>query len=253
MKRICVILLILLWPNFALAGEIGKVLAVSGSPTSSGQNGAHKLDAGAIIFEHDKITVGTGNVQIMLSDGTKLVVGSNSSLLIEKFLMRGGSTARKVSINALRGTFRFITGRSAKSAYDIRTANATIGIRGTGFDFSVTKTTLVAVHEGRVKLCGRNRSCVDLNQGCDVGETKRYKNDKTKKLFGTAKAESLTSRLPYAISQNSLSKQFRLNTNACRNVVNLYANEGDHEHSAEPIRPDPPPCVPVYGNGYSSC
>jgi hypothetical protein len=39
-------------------------------------------------------------------------------------------TARNISINAVRGAFRFITGKSPKDAYSITTPTATIGVRG---------------------------------------------------------------------------------------------------------------------------
>ena len=75
------------------------------------------------------------------------MVGPNSTLVLDRFLMRGGNRPQKFSVDALRGTFRFISGNSAKNAYDIQTANATIGIRGTGFDFSSGRTTVVAVRD----------------------------------------------------------------------------------------------------------
>jgi FecR protein len=237
MKRfsfLTAIIATILFSHAAFAGSIGKVVAVLGSPTSSGPSGSQTLKAGSDIFEHDKISVGSGNAQILLSDGTKLVVGPGSTLLIEKYLMRGNNTAQKVSINALRGTFRFITGRSAKSAYKIRTANATIGIRGTGFDFSVAKNTAVAVVEGKVKLCGRRGGCLNLNAGCELGETAP---PKLQKLVGKEKASLITERLPFLIYQTGLAKAFRLNINSCRAVVTLYETRSDG-HEEEPRVPD---------------
>src|SRR4026209_2110830 len=117
------------------ATPIGKVFAKAGSPSASGPGGDRNLAAGSPIYEDDRIVTGGGNVQIVFVDDTKLVVGPNSTLVVDRFLMRGGNKARKFSVDALRGTFRFISGHSAKNAYDIRTANAAIGIRGTAFDF----------------------------------------------------------------------------------------------------------------------
>jgi hypothetical protein len=246
MKRVyflAAILAVVLCSVQAQAAAIGKVVAVLGAPTSSGPGGNQTLRAGSQIFEHDKITVTSGNAQIELADGTKLVVGPASSLRIEKFLMRGGSSAKKVAVTALRGTFRFITGRSAKSAYDIRTANATIGIRGTGFDFSVLKNTAVAVHEGKVKLCGKG-ACLNLNAGCELGETAP---PKTQKLVGRQKAGLILERLPFIAYQTGLNKSFRLNTNACRAVLSLYENERSGS-AADPVK-----CVPSFvTNGQGS-
>ena len=141
MQRIFAGLLFLLFSclisSHAIAGAIGAVVATAGQVSASGPGGTRPLAAGSPLFERDKIVVISGNAQIQLLDGTKMVVGPNSALVLEKFLMRGGSTAQNVSIDALRGTFRFITGNSPHSAYNLHTSNATIGIRGTAFDFWV--------------------------------------------------------------------------------------------------------------------
>ena len=202
----------------ALADPIAKVVAVVGSPTSSGPGGNRTLAAGADIFEKDKISVSSGNVQILFNDGTKLVVGPGSTLVISTYLMQGdGSSAQDFSIKALRGTFRFITGKSPKNAYDIQTANATIGIRGTGFDFWVQNATGVAVLKGKVRLCNKlgSKACVDLNPNCEIGTTE---NGGAKKLTEGSLASRLKGHLPYILNQSSLRTQFRLDVTACKNV-----------------------------------
>ena len=71
------------------ATEIGKVVAVAGSPTASGPGGDRKLSAGSAVFEDDKVTVGgAGNAQIILNDNTRLVVGPGSALVLDRFLMK---------------------------------------------------------------------------------------------------------------------------------------------------------------------
>ena len=122
-------------------------------------------------LRNDRLQTGRGNVQIVFIDNTKLVVGPNSVLVIDRFLMRGGNRPQKFSVDALRGSFRFITGNGAKSAYDIQTANATIGIRGTAFDFSTGRETLLAVFEGGVRLCAGGR-CESIPEGCGVGRAR---------------------------------------------------------------------------------
>lgn len=204
------------------AESIAKVVALSGSPKA----GNRSLSVGSAIFEHDKISVSTGNVQILFVDNTKLVLGPGSSLVIEKFLMRDANTAQKFSINALRGTFRFITGKSPKSAYDIRTANATIGIRGTGFDYWVQGNTGVAVHSGKVKLCNLTKRCVDLDAGCDLGLAKTQNSTE---LFGDVKSSGLIRRLPYTIDQRPLNVAFHLNIGACKKFVGFNSGQGGQQ------------------------
>ncbi|WP_119275318.1 FecR family protein [Taklimakanibacter deserti] len=201
------------------ASPIGKVFAKSGSPSASGPGGNRALAAGSPIYEDDRVVTGGGNVQIIFIDDTKLVVGPNSTLVIDRFLMRGGKRARKFSVDALRGTFRFISGHSAKNAYDIQTANATIGIRGTAFDFSVGRATLVAVHTGRVNLCAYGQ-CESVDDHCGVG---RAGGGAVDELGGRAKGRAVRS-LPYIANQGALARPFRVDTSSCRSVATLFQN-----------------------------
>ena len=228
MQRLFAVLAILfsiLFIGSAMAGPIGTAVAVYGSATVSGPGGSHALNAGSPVFEHDKITVVAGNAQIELLDGTKLVVGANSALVLEKFLMKGGAAAQNVSVDALRGTFRFITGKSPKSAYNINTANATIGIRGTGFDFWVADRTGVALLKGNVRLCSKTnrRSCINLEPNCSIGVAGDPNPART--LRGFDKTAVIGNRLPYLINQDPLRSSFRLNTTSCeRDLPQVHEN-----------------------------
>ncbi|MBL8901903.1 MAG: FecR domain-containing protein [Rhizobiales bacterium] len=142
-----------------------------------------------------------------------------------------------MSIKALRGTFRFITGRSAKGAYSIQTANATIGIRGTGFDFWSRAQTGVAVLDGSVRLC-RNDNCVDLREGCEVG---RASSNETSKLSGRVKGAAISRNLPFVLNQISLRAAFQLPIQDCRSSLSRVRNLGgkDNPREGRPER-DPP-------------
>jgi FecR protein len=205
------------------AGPMGAVVAVQGRPTAAGPGGSRALSAGSDVFEGDTVTVGDGNAQLKLDDGTKLVVGPSSRLVLQSYLRRNNSTASKVSIKALRGTFRFITGNSPKSAYNIATSNATIGIRGTGFDFTVTDLTLIAVLKGAVRVRGRNGQAVNTQAGCGVAEAGGDKT-RARELTGQAKANALQNDLPYITNQNSLNSAFYLPVKNC--FVFLGSNDG---------------------------
>jgi hypothetical protein len=199
------------------ANPIGKVVAVAGAPSASGPGGARKLSANSAVFENDKITVGVGNAQIILNDGTRLVVGPSSSLLLDKFVMQGSSgKADSVGIKALRGTFRFITGKSKKSAYNIATSNATIGIRGTGFDYWVKSNTGVLVMEGSVLLRNNGNKSVLVRADCEMGRTSA---SDARKLEGNVFAEAVRSNLPFVLNQRRLNRQFWLPIENCRPIL----------------------------------
>jgi hypothetical protein len=87
--------------------------------------------AGSPVFSGDHIiTDAVGLVQMKFRDDTKLIVGPNSMMIIDAFVFNNDNTARQVSINAMRGAFRFITGKSSKDAYSITTPTATLAVRG---------------------------------------------------------------------------------------------------------------------------
>jgi hypothetical protein len=206
------------------ANQIGKVVATAGAPAASGPGGDRPLKAGSAVFEDDKITVGTdGNAQIILNDNTKLVVGPSSTLVLDRFVMKNKTTAQNVSIKTLRGTFRFITGRSAKSAYDISSSSATIGIRGTGFDWSDRRVTGMAVMNGLVRLCDKkSKKCVNLSANCEVGQAGG--ND-AQEFVGSQAGGVIVGSLPYVLDQRPLQTQFHLPTNTCKAAIAKFFNQ----------------------------
>lgn len=172
-----------------------------------------KLVVGSDVDIGQTVTTGVaGQVELLFSDGTKLVVGPNSSLLIEDYLFRGDGNAGKLAIDALGGTFRFITGSMAKSSYEVSTPTGTIGIRGTIFELFVglSGDALVTLLEGRIKLCGKHSNkCQDLqierNHICGVGFISLSDTG-----FSNITPKSFTGYFPYLFSQDSLRKDFRV-------------------------------------------
>ena len=115
----------------AQAQPDGIVLAVVQQAVIDAKTGKTTLMPANPVYSGDRIVTGQiGNAQIKFRDDTKLVVGPNSTLLIDAFVFNKDNTARQVSISALKGAFRFISGNSPKDVYKITTPTATIGIRG---------------------------------------------------------------------------------------------------------------------------
>ena len=173
----------------------------------------------ATIFTGDGVYMGqrivtgpVGQVQVIFADNTHLVIGPRSSLVIATYLMRNDGTANKIVVNALSGSFRFLTGKSAKKAYEIDTPTGTLGVRGTAFDFYIDpagRETHVMLYHGGVDMCGTNGSCVPLDNACSVGLIPKRQvaavlrdNDKRKPpILGSFK---------YLNSQRPLREDFRL-------------------------------------------
>ncbi len=127
--------------------QVGEVVAVSQSATATNDAGTRPLEAGATVDIGDLIETNRGGlVQIRFIDDTKLVVGNNSKLTIEAYLLDANNTVRDMTLNALGGSYRFFTGRSPKRVYSIRTAVATIGVRGTQFDWTSDEASTSVVN-----------------------------------------------------------------------------------------------------------
>ncbi len=115
----------------AQAQPDGFVVAVVQRTIIDAKTGRRILLQSSPVYSGDRITTdNVGNTQIKFRDDTKLVVGPNSTLVIDAFVFDKNDTARQVSISAIKGAFRFISGKSPKDVYRITTPTATIGVRG---------------------------------------------------------------------------------------------------------------------------
>lgn len=196
------------------ASPSGAALGVDPAARAEAGKTVRELTVGADIFLGDKVvTDAAGLVQIRFSDNTELVVGPNSALTIEDYLLRNDGSAGKLAVDALSGTFRFITGGAAKDRYLITTPTGTVGVRGTAFDFTVTaERTTVLLYHGAVRICGLTEQCVVLEDSCELGEADTSQAallGRTDDIRGAAR-NALKTQFPYAISQLPLLRPFRV-------------------------------------------
>ena len=75
--------------------------------------------------------------EIVFLDDTKLAMGPNSSLVLDKFVYDPDPDQASFVITVTQGVFRFASGKLPKKSYTINTPTATIGIRGTTFTLTV--------------------------------------------------------------------------------------------------------------------
>ena len=216
------------------AANEGKAVGVDPDAVAEADGADRVLVAGADISVGERIVTGaSGKVQIIFADQTRLVVGPGSALVIEAYLLRGTDSVEQVSIAALSGTFRFITGRGPKEAYTIKTPNGTIGVRGTAFDLTVAPAfgTLVLLLHGAVRVCDSAGNCTELTNRCDLGSVAPATGAIL--LEGPARSERLDA-FPYAQFQSQLLAQFRVNgANGCV-VPQAVATDGSLAGAGEP-------------------
>lgn len=198
----------------ALADASGKALGVDQDAKAETRAGIKELTVGSDIFIGDKVvTDARGLVQIRFSDSTKLVVGPNSSLVIEDYLLRDDGSGGKLALNALSGTFRFITGGAPKDRYLIETPTGTIGVRGTALDIKGDGShfTTIVLH-GAIIICNKANECVTLDDVCDIGmvdvsEANILGNSRE---MTQAEREQMRAMFPWVTSDGDLLGAFRV-------------------------------------------
>ena len=183
--------------------------------------------------------------------------------IIRQVGRRSANTLDNLAINALLGTFRFISGNSSKQAYSIKTPTATMGIRGTKFDFTVRRRgdTDVVLFSGQVDVCGRS-GCIRLNEACSLASITRN-GDARRVRSSESRNRQIRARFPYIVSQAPLRRDFRVSTRSCGDIQKaLISNEPQIRASTaanrvappapEPPEPEPPDQPGNPGNGRSS-
>lgn len=234
----------------------GTALGVNPAAEAKRKAETHVLAVGSDIFIGDRVVTGaSGQVQIKFDDRTELVVGPRSSLLIEDYLLRADGSAGKLALNALAGTFRFVTGGAPKESYTIKTPTATIGVRGTAFELYVTKAwTYILMHDGSVVSSNGANQRIVLDAACEVGQV----SSSDAIVVGDASTVQGDDRARlrqifiYAVNQRPLLREFRIaNAERCLQRAAPGGPPGsliEQPPPREPTPPAPPPPPPIDTN-----
>ena len=124
--------------NVLAAERVGSTIEAESTVSGEGAVGKRVIARADPIYRDERLRSNlTGLGQFQLGDGTKLVLGRNASLVIDRYVIGGGSKAKTITLKLISGSARFVTGTSDKRAYRILTPQGTIGVRGTAFDLTV--------------------------------------------------------------------------------------------------------------------
>jgi len=177
-------------------------------------NGAKGLrvastSADDLMFNHDVFagetvkTSGAASTVIRFQDQTQIQVGSNSSIVLDKFVYDPASGTGDAAIKFGTGVFRFITGDiKNKDAVKLTTPTTSLTIRGTKFILAVAAdgTTTVGVLEGAVEVapCGGNQPVTEPS-----GQAVRVTSDcKSSSVSLGSVTTDVTTSTDYDVSQN---------------------------------------------------
>lgn len=225
----------------ASAEQVGEAVLIKTSVTGNGRVLATKSP----VNRDERIrTSSTGLGEFLFRDGTKFAVGWNSSVVIDKFVFNDRKSVKDLTINAAKGSFRWISGGSKSSAYKINTPAGTVGIRGTAFDMYVGSggTTAVVLLTGFVRFCGAN-GCRDLRRRCDfivatpgggVSQPARISSNALKQLKNER-------ALPFVTGNQKLSGRFQVGNDCLTTGTPQKSNTQKASTNAPAPGPSPGP------------
>src|SRR5215207_942452 len=244
--------------SYSAPAPIGKTVQATSTVRANGSAGARVLGAATPVYFMDSLrSNATGVGQFEFVDGTKLVIGPNATILVDRFVYKGGRTVQQLGIQATKGAFRWISGKSRSTAYKVSTPYGTMGIRGTAFDFTVRngKTYLVLL-KGNVRYCNGG-SCQVLRRACDfivAGGGKVSKPDHLAKLMDSREASQI---FPLLANQGRLASTFRQPSRSCLSRVVRFQPDPRMPAATrafaapEPPAPGPAP-EPRGNNGFGN-
>lgn len=118
----------------------GMVVASRGEVIALSNGGSRELKQGDFVYVSDEIlTSGRSFAVLQFSDGAKVTVRPDSTLIIEQYLY-AGNDSDEATLNLVSGGLRVITGAMAKTNpenYKVRTPVALMGVRGTEFSIQL--------------------------------------------------------------------------------------------------------------------
>lgn len=143
----------------ALAG--GRVEFATGTVGAVNAKGESRaLERGQRVEAGDTVSTGSGGeVHLVMDDHALIALRPNTRLVVEEYVADGGSGDRSL-LRLTRGVMRSVTGWIGKTSprnYEVRTATATIGIRGTDHEIGIVDDgaeagTYDKVNEGETRL-----------------------------------------------------------------------------------------------------
>ncbi|HXF54966.1 MAG TPA: FecR domain-containing protein [Hyphomicrobiaceae bacterium] len=137
--------------------DVGEAVVIKNQVTAAdSKQDKRQLAKGDVVREEELLeTQKLSHGEFRLADDTKLALGPNARLVLDKFVYDPDKSGKQVLINFAVGAFRFISSAKDPTGYELKTPTATLGVRGTVFDFYIGEKGGMAVlmHKGAVEVC----------------------------------------------------------------------------------------------------
>jgi hypothetical protein len=159
---------ILTLPTAAFAAAARVEFIVGKAVALDLQGKERVLVRGAEVGEGDTVDTGNARVQLRFSDGAYVSLQPQSKFRIDQYRFNGKTDgSERGFFSLLQGGLRTITGlvgRTNKKNYQVNTAVATIGIRGTEYTVSYGSSLAGSVGEGEIVVCNAG-GCTNVTSG----------------------------------------------------------------------------------------
>ena len=146
----------------AARSTAGKVAYVKGTAKRSADGKSWKsLNQGTSFYQGDRLKTDSGTrIEAKLNDGSTLRLGANSEVRLDKLSFNKKKKKRKVRAKLFVGrVWAKVSGwfGDDEDNFEVTTANAVAGVRGTAFSTSMDAagTTQVKVYEGKVLISNK--------------------------------------------------------------------------------------------------
>jgi hypothetical protein len=120
---------------------VGSVKTVHGGATIHRGQNVIPLSEGAHILLNDTVqTASDGGVGVILQDGTRLSLGPNTEIKIDRFIYQPADGKFALLLQLARGGLAYVSGKIAKfspGSVTVETPVAILGLRGTEFVVSI--------------------------------------------------------------------------------------------------------------------
>ncbi|PPD53656.1 MAG: hypothetical protein CTY10_08395 [Methylotenera sp.] len=156
------------------AKSVGTVTFKTGNPTiTHADKTTSAAEKNTVLNAGDTIDTGNGRLQLSLIDGGKVSLQPNTVYKINKYEFSGKEDGSEYAFTELvKGGLRTVSGligHKNRDRYQLKTAVATIGIRGTEFTVNFyNNQLLMTTNHGSVDVCNQG-GCLNALSGITIG------------------------------------------------------------------------------------
>jgi hypothetical protein len=159
------IALLMLFPTFVKAKEVGLVVRLKGIATTPREARQYKLSLKDNVLLADRVeTARRSRLKMLFDDDSMLTLGANSRLIVKEYYYSDEKKRGKAIFNLIDGRLKSLVG---KSEFEVHTPTAVAAARGTYFVIWLAiekgiRVTYIVVFKGKVEFFNINPAIKEM-------------------------------------------------------------------------------------------